>query len=74
MNNQLTDLYYADDIATIAPSACVLQEALMMLQEEANLVGMQISWPEDQTHGYHPQSHQPSAIEDMQQGSTQCSA
>ena len=27
---------------------------------------------EDQTHGYHPQSHQPSAIEDMQQGSTVC--
>ncbi len=25
--------------------ACVLQEALMILQEEANLVGMQISWP-----------------------------
>ena len=42
---QLTDLDYADDIAIIAPSACVLQEALMILQEEANLVGMQISWP-----------------------------
>ena len=42
---QLTDLDYADDIAIIAPSACVPQEALMILQEEANLVGMQISWP-----------------------------
>ena len=42
---QLTDLDYADDIAIIAPSACVLQEALMILQEEAKLVGMQISWP-----------------------------
>ena len=34
-----------DDIATIASSACVLQAALVILQEEANLVGMQISWP-----------------------------
>ena len=42
---QLTDLDYADYIAIIAPSACVLQKALMILQEEANLVGMQISWP-----------------------------
>ena len=41
---QLTDLDYADDIAIFAPSACVLQEALTILQEEANLVGMQISW------------------------------
>ena len=41
---QLTDLDYADGIAMIAPSVCVLQEALMILQEEANLVGMQISW------------------------------
>ena len=40
---QLTDLDYADDIAIIAPSAWVLQEALIILQEEANLVGMQIS-------------------------------
>ena len=44
-NNKLTDLDYADDIAIIAPSACVLQEALMILQEETNLVGMQIRWP-----------------------------
>ena len=42
---QLTDLDYADDIAIFAPSACVLQEAMIILQEEANLVGMQISWP-----------------------------
>ena len=42
---RLTDLDYADDIAIFAPSACVLQEALTILQEEANLVGMQISWP-----------------------------
>ena len=42
---QLTDLDYADDIAIFAPSACVLQEALTILQEEANLVGTQISWP-----------------------------
>ena len=42
---QLTDLDYSDDIAIYAPSACVLQEALTILQEEANLVGMQISWP-----------------------------
>ena len=32
---QLTDLDYADDIAVFAPSACVLQEALTILQEEA---------------------------------------
>ena len=42
---QLTDLDYADDIAIFAPSACVLQAALTILQGEANLVGMQISWP-----------------------------
>ena len=36
---------YADDVAIFAPSACVLQEALTILQEEADLVGMQISWP-----------------------------
>ena len=42
---QLTDLDYADDIAIFAPSACVLQEALTIVQEEANLVGMQIRWP-----------------------------
>ena len=42
---QLTDLDYADDIAIFAPYACALQEALTILQEEANLVGMQISWP-----------------------------
>ena len=42
---QLIDLDFPDDIAIIAPSTCVLQEALMILQEEANLVGMQISWP-----------------------------
>ena len=42
---QLTDLDYADDIAIFAPSACVLQETLTILQEEAKLVGMQISWP-----------------------------
>ena len=35
---QLTDLDYADDIAIFAPSACVLQEGLIILQEEANLV------------------------------------
>ena len=39
---QLTDLDYADDIAIIAQSACMLEEALIILQEEANLVGMQI--------------------------------
>ena len=32
-------------IAIFAPSACVLQEALIILQEEANLVWMQIRWP-----------------------------
>ena len=42
---QLTDLDYADDIAIFAPSACMLQEALTILQEDTNLVGMQISWP-----------------------------
>ena len=42
---QLTDLDYADDIAIFAPTVCVLQEALIILQEEVNLVGMQIRWP-----------------------------
>ena len=68
---QLTDLDYADDIAIFAPSACVLQEALTSLQEEANLVGMQISWPKTKLMAI-TQPHQPSAIEDMQQGSSVC--
>ena len=61
---QLTDLDYADDIAIIAPSACVLQEALMILQEEANLVGMQISWPETKLMAItpNPTSHLPLKI------------
>ena len=42
---QLTELDYADDIAIFASSACMLQEAVIILQEEANVVGMQISWP-----------------------------
>ena len=64
---QLTDLDYADDIAIFAPSACVLQEALTILQEEANRVGMQISWPKTKLMAITPQTHQPSAIEDLQQ-------
>ena len=40
---QLTDLDYADNIAIVSPSACVLQESLIILQEDANIVGMQIS-------------------------------
>ena len=61
---QLTDLDYADDIAIIAPSACVLQEALMILQEEANLVGMQISWPKTKLMAItpNPTSHLPLKI------------
>ena len=61
---QLTDLDYADDIAIIAPSACVLQEALMILQEEANLVGMQISWPKTKLMAItaNPTSHLPLMI------------
>ena len=42
---QLTDLDYPEDIAICAPYSCVLQEAQTILQEEANLVGMRISWP-----------------------------
>ena len=61
---QLTDLDYADDIAIIAPSACVLQEALMILQEEANLVGMQISWPKTKLMAItpNPTNHMPLKI------------
>ena len=61
---QLTDLDYADDIAIIAPSACVLQEALMILQEEANLVGMQISCPKTKLMATtpYPTSHLPLKI------------
>ena len=61
---QLTDLDYADDIAIIAPYACVLQEALMILQEEANLVGMQISWPNTKLMAITPKpiSHLPMKI------------
>ena len=39
----LTGIDYADDIAIFAPSACLLQEVLDILQEEANLVG--VPWP-----------------------------
>ena len=61
---QLTDLDYADDIAIIASSACVLQEALMILQEETNLVGMQISWPKTKLMAItpNPTSHLPLKI------------
>ena len=38
--HQLIDLDCADHIAIIAPSACGLEEALIILQEDANLVGM----------------------------------
>ena len=52
---QLTDLVYADDISMFVPSACVLQVALTILQEEANLAcGYANQLAEDQTHGYHP--------------------
>ena len=57
--NQLTDLDYTDDIAIFAPSACVLQEALIIVQEES-AGRRQNSW-------LSPQPHQPSVIEDMQQ-------
>ena len=40
---QLTD--HADGIAILAPSTCLLQEALIIQLEEANIAGMQISWP-----------------------------
>ena len=61
---QLTDLDYADDIAIIAQYACVLQETLMILQEEANLVGMQISWPRTKLMAItpNPTSHLPLKI------------
>ena len=61
---QLTDLDYADDIAIIAPSACVLREALMTLQEESNLVVMQISWPKTKLMAItpNPTSHLPLKI------------
>ena len=39
----LTGIDYADDIAIFAPSACLLQEVLVILQEEAILVG--VPWP-----------------------------
>ena len=47
-------MIYSEIVRSICPvnqsrfsrqSSCMLQEALMILQEEANLVGMQISWP-----------------------------
>ena len=51
---QLTDRGYVDDIAIFAPSACVLQEPLSILQEEAKLVGMQISWPKTKRTNHLP--------------------
>ena len=44
--------------------ACVLQEALMILQEEANLAGMQISWPKTKLMAItpNPNSHLPLKI------------
>ena len=48
----------------LAVRACVLQEALMILQEEANLVGMQISWPKTKLMAItpNPTSHLPLKI------------
>ena len=61
---QFTHLDYADDIAIFAPSACVLQEALILLQEEANLVWMQIRWPKTKLMAitHNPTSHLPLKI------------
>ncbi len=56
---QLTDLGYADDIAIFPASVCVLQEALIILQEEANLVGMQISWPKTKLMAITPNASKP---------------
>ena len=48
----------------LAVRACVLQEALMILQEEANLVRMQISWPKTKLMAItpNPTSHLPLKI------------
>ena len=64
---QLTDLDYADDIAIFAPSACSDDTS-----GRSQPCGDANQLAEDQTHGYHTQSHQPSAIEDMQQGNLYC--
>ena len=58
---QLTDLDHADDIAIFAPSAYVLEEALTILQDKANLVGMQIRWPKTKLMAITP-NHLPLSI------------
>ena len=47
---QLTDLDYADDIAIFAPPACVLQEALTILQGCKSAGRRQNSWLSPQPH------------------------
>ena len=61
---QLTDLDYADDLAIFAPSASMLKEALIILHEESNRVGMQISWPKTKlmTVTLNPSNHLPLKI------------
>ena len=62
--NEHKDFILQKNIWRSIGRACVLQEALMILQEEANLVGMQISWPKTKRMAItpNPTSHLPLKI------------
>ncbi len=62
--NEHNDFILQKNIWRRIGRACVLQEALMILQEEANLVGMQISWPKTKLMAItpNPTSHLPLKI------------
>ena len=57
-------------IGASAPTATFTNEVGIGSSSQLLFVIDVISLAEDKTHGYHPQTHQPSAIEDLQQGST----
>ena len=61
---QLTDLDYPVDIAIFVSLARVFHEALVTLHDEANLVGIQISWPNTKLMAItpNPTNHLPSNI------------
>ena len=65
---QITDLDYADDIAICVRASRSSDDTSGISQPYGDANQLAI----DQTHGHHPQSHQPSVFEDMQHGSSVC--
>ena len=44
-NYHLADLEYADDTIVLATTVDQLRDALVIYQEEANKLGLRVSWP-----------------------------